>query len=72
MGNMRPNKLAERAIAQQKTVDAVVLDAITSAGTITGAARVLNVSPGTLHYHIKRMGLRIETHIATRLVKADG
>lgn len=68
---MRPNKLAEIAAAQNKTVHELIRDAVQAEGSVNAAARALGVSRTAISYHLGQMGLRIVTEITTRLVKAD-
>lgn len=53
-------KLEAIAADEGKSVEDIIVKAITEAGSITGAARLLGVNPNTVRYHKRRLGLKVE------------
>ena len=49
----------------------LVTDAIREHNSVLGAAQALDVSPGAIHYHLKRNRLRVVTRMVAVVVPED-
>jgi len=60
------------ALARERNTSAIeiITSEINRCQSIVGAAQALEVSPGAIHYHLKRNNLRVETRTVTVVVPA--
>jgi transcriptional regulator with GAF, ATPase, and Fis domain len=63
------HKLVQKAVAEGKSIETLIKEALQKAGTVSGAARVLEVNAGTVRYHMKRLGLAVEKVIQGRVTQ---
>lgn len=59
MATTASRKLSVKAAEMGVTVDTLIKQAIRESDSKLEAARLLDVTPNTITYHLKRMGLRI-------------
>lgn len=60
-------------IARQRgvSIDTLIREALSTGGSITGAARVLGVNRNTVRHHMKRMGIQIEIRYHAQIVEGE-
>lgn len=68
---IRPNKLTRIAEEAGVSVHELIREAIRVEGSVSGAARRLNVSRNTITHHLGQMNLTVVTETRARLVKRD-
>lgn len=60
-------------IARQRNVsiDTLIREALSTGGSITGAARVLGVNRNTVRHHMKRMGIQVEIRYHAQILEGE-
>lgn len=64
------HKLTQRAVLEGKSIETILIEALKKTGTVTGAARELQVNTGTVRHHMKRLDLAVELVIVGRVTRA--